>query len=171
MNTESKIDINKLLIKPIFYGLFINILMPVILLGIVYYLDSSGFDGGDATSSEYNIFFWALCVISIIEGMLAFFFRQRLFFAPMIVSKETFEKDLHDRFLTNCIICFAFTSAIAVYGVVLFFMGGPFETTVLFVLISMIAYQLVRPRVGFTEKVVAAQEKHVEEGRFAPAKK
>ena len=74
-------------------------------------------------------------------------------------------------FLKNCIICFAFTSAIAMYDLVLFLMVGPFETTVLFVLISMIAYQLVRPRVGFTEKVVAAQEKHVEEGRVAPAKK
>ncbi|PKK81996.1 MAG: hypothetical protein CVT49_15945 [candidate division Zixibacteria bacterium HGW-Zixibacteria-1] len=171
MNDESKIDINKLLIKPVYIGLFMNILVPAILLGIVYYIDKNGGQGRGLTSDTYNIMFWALCVVAISEGAMAFILRQKFFFSPMAVSKETLEDDLVRGFMNASIICYAFTSAIAIYGLILFFMGGTFETMVLFVLISMIAYQFIRPRYGFAKKVIEAQEKFVQEGHFYQPKK
>jgi len=171
MSDASKVDLNRLLLKPVYIGLLMNILVPVILLGIVYYLDSNGYQKGSMKTNLYNIMFWVFCAVAIIEGILAFVFKQRLFFSPMIKANETFEEDLTSGFLTSSIVCYAFTSAIAIYGFLLFFMGGPFETAGLFVLISLIAYQFVRPRFKFAEKVVEAQEKLVAEGRFLQPKK
>jgi hypothetical protein len=171
MDSESKVDLNRLLLKPVYIGLVMNILVPVILLAFVYYLDGQNFHKGVIISSKADPIFWALCGVALLEGIAAFIIRKKLFFSPMVRSKETFEEDLVLGFLTNSIICYAITTAISIYGVVLFFLGHPFETTVLFVLISMIAYQFIRPRFKFTGEVVEAQDRLVSQGRFAPPKK
>lgn len=170
-NIESKFDINRLLIKPVYIGLFMNILMPIILLAIVYYVEKNGGRNVTYDTATYNMFFWIFCVVAIGEGVVAFILKQKLFFSPMIKSKETFEDDLLRGFMTSSIICYSCTTAIAIYGLVLFLLGGTFETMVLFVLISMIAYQFIRPRYAFAEKVAEAQDRFVEEGRFWQPKK
>ncbi|MEW5922781.1 MAG: hypothetical protein AB1746_02210 [Candidatus Zixiibacteriota bacterium] len=171
MSNERKFDINRLLIKPVYIGLFLNIMLPIIFLAIVYYVDKNGGRNINYDADTYNKFFWIFCVVAIAEGVTAFIVKQKLFFSPMIKSKETFEDDLLKGFMTASIICYAFTSGIGVYGLVLFLIGGTFETAVLFFLISMIAYQFIRPRYAFAEKVVAAQDKFAQEGRFFQPKK
>ena len=168
---ESKIDLNRLLIRPLYFGLLLNILIPVVLLAITYFLEKKDVMSGTFDPDTYSVLFWIFCVLAIVDGVLTFVIRQKLFFAPMVMTKETFEDDLMQGFFKNSIVCYAMAMAIAVYGFVLFFLGGSFETMVLFVLISMIAYQFIRPRFGFAEKVIAAQKKFVEEGRFFTGKK
>jgi len=168
---ESKIDVNRLLIRPLYFGLLLNILVPIALLAIVYFLEKKAVMSGTLDPETYNVIFWILCVVAIADGVLTFVIKQKLFFAPMIKTEKTFEDDLIQGFLRNSIVCYAMVMAIAVYGFVLFILGGNFETMVLFVLISMIAYQFIRPRFGFAEKVIDAQKKYVGEGRFLTGKK
>ena len=160
------VDINHILIKPVYFGLLMNIFVPVVILGVAYYLDKSGGAQGTIQKSELNILFWMLAAVSLADGAMAIYFRHKKFMAPMIRSKETFEEDITRGVFTQSIICYSMTTAIAVYGLVFYLMGGSFMHLFFFVFLSFIAFQLIRPRYGFIEKVLAAQEKHVDEGRF-----
>jgi hypothetical protein len=160
------VDLNRVLIKPVYWGLLMNIFMPVLFLGIAYYLDRSARENVLSLDRNLNIFFWALVAVSLGDGIMAITFKQKRFFTPMIRSKETFEDDLTRGVFRESIICYSLTTAISLYGLVFYLMGGAFSAMFLFVFISFIAFQLIRPRYGFLEKVVAAQEKLVDEGRF-----
>lgn len=159
------IDLNAVLIKPLYIGLMINILIPVIIVGVAYYIEESG---GLAVPANENLdlLFWILIGVSLAEGAVAIVLKQKMFFRPFIASKETFEQDFHRAFFTNSIIGNAITSAIAIYGLVIYLLGGTFNQLIFFVFISFIAFQLIRPRIRFSEKVLAVQEKYVDEGRL-----
>jgi hypothetical protein len=163
---ERQIDLHKLLVRPLYLGLLMNIFVPVLILAIAYYIDVSGGRSSTVPDETLNILFWALAIVSVIDGIAALFIKQKLFFLPMIQSKETFEDDLTTRVTTVSIICYSMTTAIAVYGFVLYLFSGKFDHLLLFVFISFIAFQLIRPRFKFMQKVVEAQEKYVAEGRF-----
>ncbi len=163
---EKQIDLHRLLIKPLYMGLMINIFIPVIILAIAYYIDISGGRSSTVPPETLNILFWTLAAVAAVDGIAAIFIKQKLFFAPMIQSQETFEDDLTTRVTSASIVCYALTTAIVVYGFVLYMIGGVFNHLLLFTFVSFIAFQLIRPRYSFMEKVVATQEKYVGEGRF-----
>lgn len=160
------IDSNKILIKPLYWGLLMNIFIPVIILAIAYYIDKSGGRSAIVPADTLNIIFWVLAAVSIADGAIAIFLKQKLFFSPMIASKESFEDDLTSRVFASSIICYAITTAISIYGLIFYLLGGTFNHLLFFVFISFIAFQFIRPRYGFMEKVVTAQERLVNEGRF-----
>jgi len=162
------VDINDILVKPIYIGLFMNVFVPVVLLAIGYYIEQSG--GMSSLRGEpaenVSLFFWVFLALSVIDGGVAIFLKQWKFYQPMIESKGTFIEDFKKGVFTNSVICYAITTAIAVYGLVVYLLGGTFNQFVLFVFLSFIAFQLIRPRHGFLKKVLEAQENHVESGRF-----
>jgi len=166
-----EIDLNAIIAKPLYLGLLINIFIPAIMIAIAYYLDHSKERTGMVPSDTLNILFWALIILSVADGTVAVFLRKRLSSMPMIRSNETFAGDLADRVLTMSLVCFAITAAISLYGLAFYILGGTFDHFLLFVVISFIAFQFVRPRLSFVEKVVVAQEKLIAEGRFLQGKK
>ncbi len=165
------IDINAVLLKPLYLGLLINIFIPVVIIGVAYYIEEGG--GLTSTMAPENIelIFWILIAVAVIDGAVAIFLKQKLFFAPMIKSKESFAGDLKQGFFSKSIVCYGLIAAIAVYGLVLYFLGGTFNQLLFLVFISFIAFQLIRPRIKFAEKVLAAQERFVEEGQFLSIEK
>lgn len=165
------VDFNKVLVKPLYIGLLMNIFIPVVILAFAYYFDQSGGTLKSLPNQTLTTLFWIFVVVSIAEGGAAILLKQRLFFSPMISSRDSFEEDLTNRFFTASIVCFAVTTAITIYGLVFYILGGTFQHLLLFVFISFIAFQFVRPRFRFAEKVVAAQEKLVDEGRFYQSQK
>ncbi len=161
------VDLSRALIKPLYMGLLINIFIPVLILGIAYYMEQGRAIETQMSAEELNIFFWVLAAVAIADGAVAIILKQKRFFAPMIRSKETFEQDFTNGVFTASIMCYALTSVISIYGLVFYILGGTLAHLFFFVFVSFIAFQLIRPRLGFLEKALAAQEKHVEEGRFA----
>jgi hypothetical protein len=168
--SKYNVDINHILVKPIYIGLLMNIFVPVTLLAVAYFLDKSRAAEPMNPAENLNIFFWALAALSIIDGAAAIYFRQKRFFSPMIRSKDKFEEDLAQGTFIASIICYSFTSAISIYGLVMYLLGGTFMNFMFFVFLSFVAFQLVRPRHGFMEKVIAAQEKLVDRGQFLRSK-
>jgi hypothetical protein len=148
-----------------------NIFAPVAFLAVAYYVDQTGGKTASLPHETLNVIFWVLTAVSVIDGALAIFLKQRLFYSPMVSSMETFEDDIVNRSFTASIVCFAITTAISVYGLVFYFLGGTFSNLLFFVFMSFIAFQLIRPRIGFMKKVIEAQEKHVAQGRFFRGKK
>jgi hypothetical protein len=161
-----EVDLTRVLVKPLYLGLLMNIFIPVVILVIAYYIDKSGGKEAMVAPESLNVIFWALAAVAVADGVVAVFLKQKLFYAPMIQTKETFEDDLAAGVFRSSLVCFAVTAAITIYGLVIYILGGTFRDLLLFVFISFIAFQLVRPRFGFLKKVIAAQERHVEQGRF-----
>jgi len=160
------IDLNSILVKPVYIGLAMNVFIPVLILLIAYFVDQPDISRRTINFGELPVLFWALVAVSVADAVMAVYMRNRLFKSPMISSKETFVDDLAKRTFTQTIICTAMTTAIALYGLVYYFVGGTFDHLLLFVFLSFIAYQLIRPRHGFMQKVVEIQERYVDEGRF-----
>jgi hypothetical protein len=160
------VDLSRVLAKPLYLGLLINIFFPAIILGIAYYLGKGEPLEPKMPTEQLNIIFWALMAVAISDGAIAYFLKRKRFFVPMIRYKATFESDFSQGVFRASILGFAITAAIPIYGVVFYFLGGSFEHLFLFIIISFIVFQLIRPRFGFLEKVLAAQEKFVAEGRF-----
>jgi hypothetical protein len=166
LNTDD-IDINHLLVKPIYIGLLINIFLPVVILLIAYYLDKSGMKQVSPEGESIGLLFWILVAVSVVDGVAAIYVKYKMFFSPMITSEHSFEEDLASRTFLISIICFALIAAISIYGLVFYILGGSFDHLLFFVFISFIAFQLIRPRARFLQKVISAQEVHVKQGRFA----
>ncbi len=166
-----KIDINAVLIKPIYIGLLINALIPVAIVGIAYYFEQSGGMTSSMSSENLEFIFYIFAGLGVVDGGLAIFLKQKLFFSPLIKSKESFVEDFMQGFFAKSIVCYAIIAAIAIYGLVMYFLGGTFNQLLFLVLMSFIAFQIIRPRAKFAEKVLAAQEQFVEQGRFLSIKK
>jgi len=169
--TQHDVDINRVLIKPIYIGLLMNIFIPLVILLAAYYIDSTYERTPMLQPEELNLLFWVLAAISIVDGVIAIILKQKMFYRPMVSSKETFEEDLINRGFAASIVCFALTTAISIYGLVFFILGGTFTNLLFFVFISFIAFQLIRPRHGFIQKVIEVQGRLVNENRFYQPKK
>ena len=171
MLNKYNVDLNAVLVKPLYFGLLMNIFMPATLLLIAYFMEQGEIMKRQLSFTNGDLLFWILLAMAVIDGAVAIFMRQKLFFAPMILTKETFTDDLTARVLKASIVCYAITTAISVYGFALYMASGGFDRLFLFIFISFIAFQIIRPRHGFLKKVIEAQEKLVEEGRFATTAK
>lgn len=165
MNKEN-IDLNAILVKPLYLGMLMNIFFPMTLLIIAYFMSQSVGNDIMTATSDWGILTWLLLGLGVIDGIIAIILRQKLFTAPLIKSERTFENDLKAGTFRISIICYAMTTAISIYGFVLYLLYGDFRTLLFFVLMSFIAFQIVKPRHKFLEKVIEAQSRHVSEGRF-----
>jgi hypothetical protein len=143
-----------------------NALFPVALLAFAYFAFPDR--AADTTSplESSGILFWVLGIIAIVEGGIAILLRQKLFFSPMIYSKETFVEDLTTQTFTFSIICYAITAGISIYGFVLFMLDGTLNQLILFIVISYLAFLVTRPRHGFMKRVIDRQWALVEQGKF-----
>lgn len=168
---KHNIDLNAVLIKPLYLGLLINIFIPVVIIGVAYSLEESGGVNSIQSAENLELLFWILIGVAVLDGAVAIFLKQKLFFAPIIKSKETFVEDFKQGFFVKSIVCIGLTASISVYGLIIYLLGGTFNQLLLFAFISFIAFQLIRPRLRFSEKVLAAQEKFTDEGRFFAAQK
>ena len=165
------VDLNAVLIKPLYIGLLMNIFIPVVIIAIAYFIEDAGGLNSNMANENLELIFWVLVGVAVVDGAVAIFLKQKFCQAPMIKSKETFGDDLKQGMFMASIICFSLTTAISVYGLVVYLLGGTFNQLLFFAFLSFIAFQLIRPRLRFAEKVLALQERHLEDGRLAPPKK
>ena len=162
---EYEIDLYAVLVKPLYLGMLINLFIPLAIVGIAYYIEQQGSFGTPLQAESFDILFWVLLAVALLDGVMAIFLKQKMFFAPMIKSRSSFEEDFKAGVFRASLICYGLTSAISIYGLVVYLAAGTFQQLLLFVFISFIAFQLIRPRIGFLKKVLAAQREHSERVR------
>jgi hypothetical protein len=159
MNTESPdrdYDLSALIIKPLYFGLFINILIPMALLLICYYIETHDSPhnrlGFDATN-----YFYVFAVLAIIQAGGALWYRAKLMARPMIRSMANAEADIKEQLFKRLRLIFMIVAAISLWGVVFYFISGRFESGLLFVVFSFIVFQFIRPRYGSVQKLIDRQ--------------
>ena len=158
-------DLSRIIVRPLYFGMMVNIIAPMALLGLCYYLNER-----QMVSNKIGDFavplFYVFAAAALLEAGAALWLRQRMLKMPMIRRLETFEDDFSDELLKRSRIVFAVIASISIWGFLYFFLTASFLEAVAFVVLSFIVFQLVRPRYGSTRKIVVAQEKLARSGRF-----
>ena len=161
------IELSAIIAKPLYFGLVVNVVIPVGLLMVCYYIHNNMYLenrlGGFA-----NTLFYIFAALTLAEAGLAIWWRGKLLNKPMIRRKETFEQDIVAGFVRVCRPIFLIIASTSLYGIIYFLLTGRFEEAVLFVVISFLVFQIVRPRYGIARKVIDRQKELVEQGRFLP---
>ena len=163
--SDEKYDLNKIIVKPLYFGLVVNVLIPMGLLLICYYLESQQ-SGYNRIGDSANTVFYLFCALAIIQAGFALWWRSRLMSQPMIRKQETFQHDLIGNLTARSRQIFVVIAAISLWGILYFYLTARFKETVVLVLFSFIVFQFVRPRFAFIRKLITRQEELVKKGQF-----
>ena len=162
---DNEYDLPRILAKPLYFGLLVNIIVPMALLFVCFYLDKN-YSMDNHAGTAANSLFYGLAVLSVAQAGLALWWQRKLFQRPMIRGPETFEQDLATGFLRCCRPVFVIIALISLYGYLYFFLTGRFTESAILVLFSFLVFQVVRPRTGFVKKLIARQQEFVERRRY-----
>jgi len=162
---NDKYDLTRIIIGPLYFGLVVNVLIPMGLLLVCFYFESNA-SWYNRIGGSANALFYVIAVLSVAQGGLALWRRGQLMNQPMIRRKENFEEDFKRALLGRSRHISLIIALIAVYGFVYFMLTARFKETVFLVFFSFLIFQVVRPRFGFIRKLIARQEELVEKGRL-----
>ncbi|MDZ4722462.1 MAG: hypothetical protein SGI97_00900 [candidate division Zixibacteria bacterium] len=158
-------DINKIIVKPLYFGLVNNILLPMVFLFICYYLNTKGTVENKVGDSA-NMLFYIFVALALAETGAALWLRASLFKKPMVKSLETLGDDIGDGLLRALRPVFLIIASISVYGLVYFMLTGRFNEAVMLVVFSFVVFQFVRPRFGMADKLIEQQTALAKSGQF-----
>lgn len=162
---NDKYDLNRIIIKPLYFGLVVNVLIPMGLLLVCFYFESNA-SWYNHIGQTANGLFYLIGALSLAQAGLALWRRERLMKEPMIRRKENFEDDFIQALLGRSRHISLIIALIALYAFVYFLLTARFKETVFLVFFSFLIFQVVRPRFGFIRKLIARQEELVEKGQF-----
>ena len=158
-----KYNLHKMIIKPLYLGVLLNIVIPGVLLFVCFYLKNNNLYTNPIVDFEtMNILFIIFAVLSIIHSGLALWMRQKFFTTPMVTNNEKFEEDLTLSLLEKIRPVYFLISVIALYGICYYFLTTKFEEAAFLVVFSFLVFQVVRPRIRFVQKLIDAQLKLIE---------
>lgn len=158
-------DLNHILVKPLYFGMFVNITIPMALLFVCYYINNK-YGVHDSLGAVGTPVLYVLGAAALAEAVFVVWWRGKLFGQPMIRRKETFEADFASEYYHRCRPLFAVIASICVYGYLFYFLTGRFNESVAFVVFSFLVFQLVRPRYGLVKKLIDRQKAMTERGQF-----
>lgn len=158
-------DTTRIIAKCLYTGMTLNVIIPVAALFACYFVANNYFIDNrlaDLTRPVFVVF----AVIAVASAGLAIWWRGKRLNQPLICKKETFEPDLTANLAKVLRPVFLLIASICFWGFLFFSLTGLFTETVFFVVFSFLVFQVVRPRYGFLEKVIARQEELAEQGKF-----
>jgi DMSO reductase anchor subunit len=167
MTEGQRPDLNlvSIMVKPLYFGIVTNILIPGALLLICYYLNNN-YTVVNRLGATANSLFYLFVVLAAVQAALALWLQRRKYREPMIRSEVTYHEDLTAGMMAALRPVFVIIASISFYGYAYFLLTGRFTEAVLFVLGSFLVFQFVRPRHGQVKRLVAIQDSLVQQGRF-----
>jgi len=157
-------DLARMIAGALYSGLFINIMIPAGLLLVCYFLDQKGMVD-NSIGMFANTLFYIFVVLSVVEGIVAVLWRNRGLAQPMIRRRETIEQDIREQLVVRLRPAFLLLAAVALNGIVYYLLTGRFEEALVFVVLSFVAFQVIRPRYGSLRKTIEQQEDMFEKGQ------
>jgi hypothetical protein len=158
-------DLNRIIVRPLYFGLIVNITIPMALLFVCYWVNNK-YGVPDKLGSGAEPLMYVLAAVALAEAVFAVWWRGKLFGQPMIRRKETFEEDFAAEYYLRCRPLFSLIASISIYGFVFYYLTGRFNASAMFVIFSFLVFQLVRPRFGLVKKLLDRQREMMERGRF-----
>ncbi len=154
--------------KVTYMGLVMNVLAPIgMFVGVMLLLDKE-IQSGDGFSFQGNgdvqILFYALLTIAAIDGIATYIIRKKMPAALLQVRGESTFERFEKAAIRFSLVIFAINLSYTFYGLILVLLGAEVEIMMLFMALSLIGYQLFRPR----QKYLSRLMKRVEELQGVP---
>jgi len=165
MTDYSQYDMNRLQARPLYFGLVVNVVAPVALLFGCYYASNNYFLE-NRLGEIANPAFYLILAIALGKTLLALWWRRKMLSTPMIRSGESFEQSLLDALMKSTRPVFLLIASISLWGHAYILLTGRFNEGAFVVLLSFLAFQLVRPRLGAVTKLIDQQRKLVAGGQY-----
>lgn len=155
--SDHKIDILRVQLKATYIGLFLNVLLPITLIVVIYLLVERGIVASGGFSffdrPHLKIIFFILIAVSLIDYVVIYIFRKRYLesASPAVTGspKDSFEKSAIRLAWITCIL-----NMIPIgYGVAMILLGSPYEAAMLFIALTLVGYQIFRPRRKYLEQL------------------
>ena len=162
---RDRFDIIPMMARTLYFGMFTNVILPVAVLMVCYYIQNN-YPQPNRAGDMANTLFYVFGALAIAEAGAAFLLRSRLFKRPMVRRVETMESDISNELLRRCRPLFLLVASISLYGYLYFYLTGRFQEAVFMVVFSFLVFQVIRPRHGFLHKLIAYQQQLVEQGKF-----
>ena len=164
-NSDRDYDLSAIIIKPLYFGLFINILIPMALLLICYYIETH-----DSPPNQFGLnatnYFYVFAVLAILQAGGALWYRAKLMTHPMIRSMASAEADIKEQILKRLRPIFMIVAAISLWGVAYYLLTGRFNEGLLFFVFSFVVFQFIRPRYGSVQSLINRQVAMAERGEL-----
>jgi hypothetical protein len=146
-------DIRKSHMKVVFMGLIMNLVIPGVLVGAGVGLKNLMGAGDTPQVMEPNALqtlFYALMFVSLSEGVAVYFLRKKLL-KPLEVTSgtESAEVPTVSQILAKYTILYMIAMSCSIYGFIYYVLGGQFEYFILFTLVSLLTFRLIRPQAEF----------------------
>lgn len=158
-------DIYPMMAKPLYFGMFANVLLPMGLLFVCYYFQNNS-PQPNRVGEAANLLFYLFGALSLTQAGLALWWRTKSMRAPMVRRRETMEADITAGLERRSRPIFLLIAGISLWGVIYFFLTGRFQEAVFLVVFSFIVFQVVRPRRGLILKIIEHQQGLVDRGDF-----
>jgi len=162
---DDSYDLGRIIVKPLYFGLSVNIMLPVGVLLVCYYLNNNHYIE-NRIGNFANTLFYVFGMLALAESGFALWWRYILFRKPMIRRLESFEHDFTEGLLSRSRLVFLIIAFISVYGYLYFFLTGRFQEAVFFVVLSFVVFQVARPRYGYVRKLIKYQKSLVDRGEL-----
>lgn len=162
---NDSIDFHKIIARPLYFGLFSNVLIPAGLLMVCYYFYNNTFVP-NRIGGFSNSLYWIIGFLSVAQAGVGLWLRYKKLSMPMISRIETFERDFGIELAKRLQPVFLIIAGISGYGYLYFFLTGRFTESAFLVVLSFIVFQVVRPRLAMVRKLLAHQRELVEQGNF-----
>ncbi len=160
-----EIDLNRIIAKPLYFALVINVIVPMAGLMICYYQNQEGYLSNQIGDFA-DILFYIFCALAFGHAAYGFWWKYKLHAQPMVRRVATFEDDVTEYLNRKSRPIFLIIAGICVYGFLYFYLTARFNHVVFLVFFSFLVFQVVRPRYGGLKKILERQLAMVERGEF-----
>lgn len=157
------IDLNRIIAKPLYFALLVNIVIPMGGLMFCYYQNQQAFLS-NRIGDFADILFYIFCALALGHAAYGLWWKFNLHKQPMVHRIETFEEDVTEFLNRKSRPIFLIIAGICVYGFLFFLLTGRFNEVVFLVFFSFLVFQVVRPRYGGVKKILERQLLMVERG-------
>ncbi len=164
---ESDYNLTGIIAKPLYFGTFVNVIVPGLLLLGCYYIEKNSGWAPLIDLSALNTIRTVIAIAALVHLGLVVFWRTRIYQSPMIKKKETFELDFAAEYFRRTKPLFLAIASISLWAVLYFVLTGEFDNFFLAMYVfCFLVFQFVRPRYGLVQKLIERQEKLVSQGQF-----
>ena len=136
--------------KVLFLGLALNLLLPAVVLAAGFLVRQVVFGGGALVVDDPSrVMFYVLLFVAASEIAVALFLKK-IMLKPLPVTGEPADNVPTTTFVVSrYLVVFNLAAACSIYGFVWFMLGGTVAEFVLFAVIGLIIFRLVRPSKEF----------------------
>jgi hypothetical protein len=161
--TRTDLEFTKTLIKITYIGLFLNVILPIGIFAATMVLMNKDFQTGSGFGihgdANLQIMFYGLLTVSAVDIIATLMIRRRMPEMLLRGKGEMAAARTEKAAINFSVIIFALNLSYTIYGLVLVLMGAEIEVMMLFVALSLIGYQLFRPRQKYLERMLERIEK------------